>query len=93
MGTAPVTIETSRYEHVSVCVLCSKDSPYDTDTLSHTHLRLMRDKVIQLDKAAALKCFCTSILSGLQIHIFLVFDMHYERLQICSQILQLVHIY
>lgn len=32
----PVTIVTSRYEHVSVCVLCSKDSPYDTDSVTHS---------------------------------------------------------
>ncbi len=97
MGTAPVTIVTRRYEHVSVCVLCSKDSSYDTDTLSHTHLRLMWDWIVKYkskwDKVAALKCFWTSILSGLQIHIFWVFDMHDERLQICSQILQLVYIH
>lgn len=47
MGTALVAIVTSRYEHVIVCVLCSKYSPYDTDTLSHAHLRLTHDWIVK----------------------------------------------
>lgn len=31
----------------SVCVSCSEDSPYDTDTLSHTRLRLIHDWIAE----------------------------------------------